>query len=161
MRLADINMEIWLVSADFTMSNAQREHALAIERLVPEFVALRLNICSYMNVEKFWMIYFLLILPRLNQHDFERLSTPKASHVYSMLSYFQLILMNSMAKYNLLGQSVDIFWCLCSLLAYWSHLQILYLCEYCPYMVVGFSHYTLWNMLSVFFIVDVCDLENH
>ncbi|KAK7347097.1 hypothetical protein VNO80_21624 [Phaseolus coccineus] len=66
-----------LHNADFSMSNSQREHALAIERLVPEFVALRLNLCSYMNVEKFWMIYFLLILPRLNQHDHECLSTPK------------------------------------------------------------------------------------
>ncbi|XP_057760405.1 uncharacterized protein LOC130980705 isoform X2 [Arachis stenosperma] len=62
---------------DFSMSISQREHALAIEQLVPEFVALRVNLCSYMNVEKFWMIYFLLILPRLNQHDFELLSTPK------------------------------------------------------------------------------------
>ncbi|KAL1335088.1 uncharacterized protein LOC107640392 isoform X2 [Arachis ipaensis] len=62
---------------DFSMSNSQREHALVIEQLVPEFVALRVNLCSYMNVEKFWMIYFLLILPRLNQHDFELLSTPK------------------------------------------------------------------------------------
>ncbi|KAF1875736.1 hypothetical protein Lal_00006366 [Lupinus albus] len=71
-----------LRNVDFSMSNSQREHALAIEQLVPEFVALRLNLCSYMNVEKFWIIYFLLILPRLNQHDFEHLSTPKASHVY-------------------------------------------------------------------------------
>ncbi|XP_004508455.1 uncharacterized protein [Cicer arietinum] len=62
---------------DCSLSNYQREHALAIEQLVPEFVTLRMNLCSYMNVEKFWMIYFLLILPRLNQHDFERLSTPK------------------------------------------------------------------------------------
>ncbi|XP_045786646.1 uncharacterized protein LOC123881926 isoform X2 [Trifolium pratense] len=62
---------------DCSLSNSQREHALAIEQLVPEFVTLRMNLCSYMNVEKFWMIYFLLILPRLNQHDFERLSTPK------------------------------------------------------------------------------------
>ncbi|XP_061350854.1 uncharacterized protein LOC133295935 isoform X2 [Gastrolobium bilobum] len=70
---------------DFSMSNSQREHALAIERIVPEFVALRLNLCSYMNVEKFWMIYFLLILPRLNQHDFERLSTPKIVEAREML----------------------------------------------------------------------------
>ncbi|KAL2338416.1 hypothetical protein Fmac_012862 [Flemingia macrophylla] len=62
---------------EFSMSNSQREHVLAIEQLVPEFVALRLNLCSYMNVEKFWMIYFLLILPRLNHRDFECLSTPK------------------------------------------------------------------------------------
>ncbi|CAJ2634700.1 unnamed protein product [Trifolium pratense] len=66
-----------LHNADCSLSNSQREHALAIEQLVPEFVTLRMNLCSYMNVEKFWMIYFLLILPRLNQHDFERLSTPK------------------------------------------------------------------------------------
>lgn len=62
---------------------------------MPEFVTLRMNLCSYMNVEKFWMIYFLLILPRLNQHDFECLSTPKASYVYSIFSYFH---MNSKAK---------------------------------------------------------------
>ncbi|KAI5416144.1 uncharacterized protein LOC127073503 isoform X1 [Lathyrus oleraceus] len=66
-----------LHNADCSLSNSQREHALAIEQLVPEFVTLRMNLCSYMNVEKFWMIYFLLILPRLNQHDFECLSTPK------------------------------------------------------------------------------------
>lgn len=75
---------------------------MAMEQLVPEFVTLRLNICSYMNVEKFWMIYFLLILPRLNQHDYERLSTPKASNVYSILSYFQMIHMNRKAKYVLI-----------------------------------------------------------
>ena len=76
--------------ADFSMSNSQREHALAIERLVPELVSLRLNLCSYMNVEKFWMIYFLLLLPRLNQHDLEFLSTPKASFVSSyVISVFE------------------------------------------------------------------------
>ncbi|XP_028753924.1 uncharacterized protein LOC114713442 isoform X2 [Neltuma alba] len=62
---------------DFSMSNSQREHVLTIERLVPELVSLRLNLCSYMNVEKFWMIYFLLLLPRLDQRGFECLSTPK------------------------------------------------------------------------------------
>ncbi|KAK7292042.1 hypothetical protein RIF29_07672 [Crotalaria pallida] len=74
-----------LHNVDFSMSNSQREHALAMERLVPEFVALRTNLCSYMNVEKFWIIYFLLILPRLNQHDFEHLSTPKIVEARDML----------------------------------------------------------------------------
>ncbi|XP_019464687.1 PREDICTED: uncharacterized protein LOC109362999 isoform X2 [Lupinus angustifolius] len=73
------------LSNDFSMSNSQREHALAMEQLVPEFVALRLNLCSYMNVEKFWIIYFLLILRRLNQHDFEHLSTPKIIEARNML----------------------------------------------------------------------------
>ncbi|XP_020237202.1 uncharacterized protein LOC109816556 isoform X2 [Cajanus cajan] len=70
---------------EFSMSISQREHVLAIERLVPDFVELRLNLCSYMNVEKFWMIYFLLILPRLSQHDFECLSTPKIVEARNVL----------------------------------------------------------------------------
>ncbi|CAL0325656.1 unnamed protein product [Lupinus luteus] len=74
-----------LRNVDFSISNSQREHALAMEQLVPEFVALRLYLCSYMNVEKFWIIYFLLILPRLNQHDFEHLSTPKIIEARDML----------------------------------------------------------------------------
>ncbi|KAE9601790.1 putative BSD domain-containing protein [Lupinus albus] len=74
-----------LRNVDFSMSNSQREHALTMEQLVPEFVALRLNLCSYMNVEKFWIIYFLLILPRLNQHQFELLSTPKIVEARDML----------------------------------------------------------------------------
>ncbi|CAL0330476.1 unnamed protein product [Lupinus luteus] len=74
-----------LRNVDFSMSNSQREHALTMEQLVPEFVALRMNLCSYMNVEKFWIIYFLLILPRLNQHHFELLSTPKIVEARDML----------------------------------------------------------------------------
>ncbi|XP_019440633.1 PREDICTED: uncharacterized protein LOC109345843 isoform X2 [Lupinus angustifolius] len=70
---------------DFSMSNSQREHALTMEQLVPEFVALRLNLCSYMNVEKFWIIYFLLILPRLDKRHFELLSTPKIVEARDML----------------------------------------------------------------------------
>ncbi|XP_028767329.1 uncharacterized protein LOC114725044 isoform X1 [Neltuma alba] len=71
--------------ADFSMSHPQRQHALTIEQLVPEFVALRLKLCSYMNVEKFWLIYFLLLLPRLNQRDFELLSTAKILEARSVL----------------------------------------------------------------------------
>ncbi|XP_061991557.1 uncharacterized protein LOC133709729 [Rosa rugosa] len=62
---------------DFSMSNAQREHASAVEQLVPGFADLRVRVCSSMSEEQFWMIYFLLLLPRLNADDFELLSTPK------------------------------------------------------------------------------------
>ncbi|XP_004287278.1 PREDICTED: uncharacterized protein LOC101309188 [Fragaria vesca subsp. vesca] len=62
---------------DFSMSSAQREHASAVEELVPEFVELRVRVCGSMSKDQFWMIYFLLLLPRINADDFELLSTPK------------------------------------------------------------------------------------
>ena len=66
---------------DFSMSSAQREHASAVEELVPEFVELRVRVrvCGSMSKDQFWMIYFLLLLPRLNADDFELLSSPKVS----------------------------------------------------------------------------------
>ncbi|WJZ98173.1 hypothetical protein VitviT2T_016718 [Vitis vinifera] len=60
------------------MSDIQREHASTIERLAPSFADLRLQLCSYMSDGQFWMIYFILLLPRLNVHDSKLLSTPKA-----------------------------------------------------------------------------------
>ncbi|XWS27053.1 hypothetical protein CRYUN_Cryun26dG0083500 [Craigia yunnanensis] len=62
---------------DFKMSEAQREHAENIEHLVPSFEALKVNLQHHMGDERFWMIYFILLLPRLNEHDFELLSTPE------------------------------------------------------------------------------------
>lgn len=62
---------------DFFMSDIQREHASTIERLAPSFADLRLQLCSYMSDGQFWMIYFILLLPRLNVHDSKLLSTPK------------------------------------------------------------------------------------
>lgn len=62
---------------DFSMSDAQREHAATVEQLIPGFADLRVTVCNSMTEEKFWMVYFLLLLPRLNEDDFELLSTPK------------------------------------------------------------------------------------
>ncbi|KAM1700873.1 hypothetical protein TB2_025624 [Malus domestica] len=62
---------------DFSMSDAQREHVSAVLQLVPGFADLRARLCNSMSEEQFWMIYFLLLLPRLNEHDFELLATPK------------------------------------------------------------------------------------
>lgn len=62
---------------DFIMSDAQSEHALTIEHLVPSIAALRLKLQSSLGEEIFWMIYFIFLLPRLNEHDFVLLSSPK------------------------------------------------------------------------------------
>ncbi|XP_008812106.1 uncharacterized protein LOC103723077 [Phoenix dactylifera] len=73
-------------SDDFEMSDAQQEHALAIERLAPRLAALRIELCpSHMNEGCFWKIYFVLLHSRLNKHDAELLSTPQIMETRSML----------------------------------------------------------------------------
>lgn len=62
---------------DVDMSDVQREHAATIEDLVPSLVALKHEICNYLNEEQFWMIYFIFLLPRLNENDSKLLSTPE------------------------------------------------------------------------------------
>ncbi|KAE8725656.1 hypothetical protein F3Y22_tig00008262pilonHSYRG00007 [Hibiscus syriacus] len=55
---------------DFDMSDAQEEHALAIERFAPRLAALRIDLCQgYMSEGCFWKIYFILLHPRLSKHD--------------------------------------------------------------------------------------------
>ncbi|KAH9605591.1 hypothetical protein KSS87_013210 [Heliosperma pusillum] len=62
---------------DFELSDAQQEHALAVERLAPELAALRTELClGYMTEGSFWKIYFVLVHPRLDRHDAVILSTP-------------------------------------------------------------------------------------
>ncbi|MBA0803248.1 hypothetical protein Gohar_013485 [Gossypium harknessii] len=71
---------------DFDMSDAQQEHALAIERLAPRLAALRIEICpGYMSEGCFWKIYFILLHPQLNEHDAELLSTPQVVAAREML----------------------------------------------------------------------------
>ncbi|XP_010942070.1 uncharacterized protein [Elaeis guineensis] len=73
-------------SDDFEMSDAQQEHALAIERLAPRLAALRIELCpSHMNEGCFWKIYFVLLHSRLNKHDAELLSTPQIMEARAML----------------------------------------------------------------------------
>lgn len=72
---------------DFDMSDAQQEHALAVERLVPRLAALRMELCpGYMSETCFWKIYFVLLHPRLDQHDAEVLSTPQIVKARSLLT---------------------------------------------------------------------------
>ncbi|XVF17492.1 hypothetical protein REPUB_Repub10bG0127400 [Reevesia pubescens] len=71
---------------DFDMSDAQQEHALAVERLAPRLAALRIELCpGYMSEGCFWKIYFVLLHPRLNKHDAELLSTPQIVEARAML----------------------------------------------------------------------------
>ncbi|CAN7064456.1 unnamed protein product [Brassica oleracea var. botrytis] len=63
---------------DLEMSDAQRGHALAIERLAPRLAALRIELCPcHMTVGYFWKVYFVLLLSRLNKHDAQLLSSPQ------------------------------------------------------------------------------------
>ncbi|XP_018499646.2 uncharacterized protein LOC103933822 [Pyrus x bretschneideri] len=75
-------------SDDFELSDVQQEHALAVERLVPSLAALRIELCpEHMSESHFWMIYFVLLHPRLGKHDAELLSTPKIVEARAMLSH--------------------------------------------------------------------------
>lgn len=68
------------------MSDDQHEHAVVVERLVPSLASLRIELCpEYMSENCFWMIYFVLLHPKLSQHDALLLSTPQ---VISSISGF-------------------------------------------------------------------------
>ncbi|KAJ4844414.1 hypothetical protein Tsubulata_024943 [Turnera subulata] len=70
---------------DFEMSDAQIEHALAIERLAPRLAALRTELCPcHMTESYFWKVYFVLLHSRLNKHDAEILSTAQVMEARSM-----------------------------------------------------------------------------
>ena len=69
--------EFFFFCADFRMTDAQREHASNIERFVPSLAQLRYNLRSETGDGRFWMVYFILLIPRLNEGDFEILSTPQ------------------------------------------------------------------------------------
>jgi hypothetical protein len=84
--------------SDFDMSDAQQEHALAVEHLAPRLAALRIELCpGYMSEGCFWKIYFVLLHPRLSKHDAELLSTPQvccffvAGLVVSLIYLFIII----------------------------------------------------------------------
>jgi hypothetical protein len=81
------------------MSDAQKEHASTVERLAPSLAALRVKLRSYMSEEQFWIVYFILLLPRLSEHDVELLSTSKARYLFSHdLSCFFPIVFACMVK---------------------------------------------------------------
>ncbi|XP_027077796.1 uncharacterized protein [Coffea arabica] len=72
---------------DFDLSDAQQEHALAVEQLAPRLAALRIELCpGYMSESCFWKIYFVLLHPRLDKKDAELLSTPQIVKARALLS---------------------------------------------------------------------------
>ncbi|CBI35753.3 unnamed protein product, partial [Vitis vinifera] len=74
-------------SDDFDMSDAQQEHALAVERLAPRLAALRIELCpGCLTEDCFWKIYFVLLHPRLSKHDAELLSTPQVRWFHASLT---------------------------------------------------------------------------
>ena len=60
------------------MTDAQQDHALAVESLAPELADLRIELCpSHMSEGCFWKIYFVQLHPKLRKDDAEILSTPQ------------------------------------------------------------------------------------
>ncbi|KAJ6839366.1 uncharacterized protein M6B38_315270 [Iris pallida] len=73
-------------SEEFDMSEAQHEHALAVEHLAPSLAALRIELCpGHMSENHFWKIYFVLLHSTLDKHDAELLSTPQIVQARAML----------------------------------------------------------------------------
>lgn len=73
---------------DFDLSDAQQEHALAVEHLAPRLAALRIELCpGYMSEGSFWKIYFVLLHPRLGRRDAELLSTPEIVKARASLTH--------------------------------------------------------------------------
>ncbi|CAA0839709.1 BSD domain-containing protein [Striga hermonthica] len=73
---------------DFYMTDAQQEHALAVERLAPRLAVLRMELCpGYMSESCFWLIYFLLLHTRLDKQDAELLSTPQVLEARALLGH--------------------------------------------------------------------------
>ncbi|XP_042045251.1 uncharacterized protein LOC121791325 isoform X1 [Salvia splendens] len=72
---------------DFDLSDAQQEHALAVERFAPRLAALRIELCpGYMTESCFWKIYFVLVHPRLDKNDAVLLSTPQILEARALLT---------------------------------------------------------------------------
>ncbi|KAL4577525.1 hypothetical protein LXL04_013634 [Taraxacum kok-saghyz] len=73
---------------DFQLSDAQQDHAMAVEHLAPRLSALRIKLCpGYMTETSFWKIYFVLLHPILEHKAAKLLSTPKIMRARSLLTH--------------------------------------------------------------------------
>ncbi|KAI3868749.1 hypothetical protein MKW98_008834 [Papaver atlanticum] len=71
---------------DFHMSEAQEHHASTIEELAPSLADLRYKLCpNFMTEDRFWMIYFIMLYPRLRESDAMLLTTPQIVEVKKVL----------------------------------------------------------------------------
>ncbi|OWM70770.1 uncharacterized protein LOC116214647 [Punica granatum] len=70
---------------DFKMSDAQQQHARAIENLALRLRALRIELCPcHMSESYFWKVYFVLLHSRLEKHNADILSTPQVMEARAM-----------------------------------------------------------------------------
>ncbi|CAH1424027.1 unnamed protein product [Lactuca virosa] len=80
-----IDFPLSLQNQDFDLSDIQRDHTSAIQQLVPSLTTLRHKIHNHMSEQHFWMIYFILLLPRLKEDDYMLLSTPEIVEIREVL----------------------------------------------------------------------------
>lgn len=74
------------------MTDAQQDHALAVESLAPELADLRIELCpSHMSEGCFWKIYFVLLHPKLRKDDAEILSTPQVIFIIILSSTLNML----------------------------------------------------------------------
>lgn len=89
-REVSLRPELWSdfplsLPSDFNMSETQKEHAATIEQLVTDIAILRQNFCSHLSYGQFWMIYFVLLLPSLDDTSKELLSSTEIVQVRETL----------------------------------------------------------------------------
>ncbi|CAH9107092.1 unnamed protein product [Cuscuta europaea] len=70
---------------DFHISDNQKQHVENIEQLVPCLGSLKQKLSNHLTDGQFWMIYFILLLPRLDENDLETLSSPEIVEAREML----------------------------------------------------------------------------
>lgn len=72
---------------EFDMSDAQQEHALAVERLAPSLASVRMELCpEHISESCFWKIYFVLLHPKLDKEVAVILSTPQVMEARALLA---------------------------------------------------------------------------
>ncbi|KAF5776443.1 hypothetical protein HanXRQr2_Chr12g0524341 [Helianthus annuus] len=80
-----VDFPLSLQHKDFSMSQVQKDHTFVIQDLVPNLAALRRTIHNVMSEQQFWMIYFILLVPQLNEDDCRLLSTPEILQMHEAL----------------------------------------------------------------------------
>ncbi|MFS7991412.1 putative BSD domain-containing protein [Helianthus anomalus] len=80
-----VDFPLSLLNKDFSMSQVQKDHAIIIQDLVPNLAALRRTVHNVMSEQQFWLIYFILLVPQLNEDDCRLLSTPEILQMHEAL----------------------------------------------------------------------------
>ncbi|BAS96408.1 Os06g0175400, partial [Oryza sativa Japonica Group] len=82
-----IDFPVLALDENSIISDIQRDHMEAIEKLVPDLASLRARLCpSYMDIDVFWKIYFTLLESNLTEHTSE----------VSLMRMYQVLFITSM-----------------------------------------------------------------